>query len=60
MITKGLSLYQTPYWDRIKARGGGGARVATLDQIEGVKVSYKFLGGEGQEERGGGGAYDDD
>ena len=47
----GLSLDQTPYRgderDRVKARGGGGARVATLDQIEGVKVRMEGLRGGG-------------
>ena len=46
VVARDLSLDQTPYRederDRVKARG---ARVATLDQIEGVKVRSEVLGG---------------
>jgi cGMP-dependent protein kinase 2 len=56
VVARDLSLDQTPYREdereRVKARG---ARVATLDQIEGVKVrGGGWVGGRG--DWGGGGA----
>ena len=52
VVARDMSLDQTPYRkderDWVKARG---ARVATLDQIEGVKVR-KLGGGGGRRRKG--------